>query len=172
MRKYLFLLLIALSFNGYGQDTRFGIRSIEQNNGVSTAFSNYYEFGLDLGLGITAKYDQHLFALRFNTGGEVAFLSSAVNQYYTINFMYGRELSLNNWLVLEGFAGIGYVNFNKENIDTNWMRETSQALNLPIGLNVLFVTGDVFSMGVNPNININSFKMFYAANLIFQFRFR
>ncbi len=161
-----------LSFNSYSQDTRFGIRSIEQNNGISTTFSNYYEFGLNLGLGITAEYEHHLFAFRSNIGGEVEFLSSAVNQFNNFNFMYGREFLINNWLVLEGFVGVGYINFSKENLDTNWIRENNKALNVPLSLKVLFVNGKVFGMGINPNINLNSFQVLYSTNLTFQFKFK
>lgn len=172
MRKFLFLFLTVLSLIGYSQNTRFGIRSIEHSNGVSTTLSNYYEFGFNLGLGITAEYDHHLFVLSSTIGGEVKFWSSALNQFYNLNIMYGREFLPNNWLVLEVFVGIGFVNFSKENIDTDWMCETNRAINLPVSLNTLFVTGKVFRMGINTNINLNSFEILYSTNLIFQFRFR
>ncbi len=172
MKNNLFLFLLLVSFNSQSQKGKFGIRSIEQNNGVSTTFSNYYEFGLNLGLDITASYDHHLFELRFNIGGEFEFLSNAVNQYNNLNFMYGREFLVTNWLVIDGFAGVGYVNFNKENSDTNWIRQTNRNLNLPIILKFLFVNGKVFNMGLNTNINLNSFKVLYSTNLILQFKFR
>ena len=172
MRKYLFLFITTLSFIGNSQDARFGIRSIEQSNGVSTTLSNYYEFGYNLGFDVTSVYDQHLFAARFNFGGEFHIWSYEVNQYYNLNLMYGREFPINNWLVAEGFIGVGYINFRKENQDTDWTTQKNQALNLPVSLKILFLNGKVFRMGVNTNINLNSFEVLYATNLIFQFRFR
>ena len=172
MRKYLFLFITTLSFIGNSQDARFGIRSIEQSNGVSTTLSNYYEFGYNLGFDISAAYDRHLLALRANIGGEVDILSSALNQYFNLSFIYGREFAINDWLVLEGFTGIGYVNFSKENVDTNWLREEHRALNFPVAFKTLFLNGKVFSMGLNTAIDFNLFQVLYTTNLTFQFKFR
>ncbi len=172
MRMHFFLFITIIGVYGYSQESRFGIRSIEQNNGLSTTFSSYYDFGYNLGFDISAAYDPHLFMLRANIGGEVEILSLALNQYYNLNFMYGREYTINDWLVLEGFIGVGYVNFSKENIDTNWLRVENQAVNVPITLKVLFVNSKVFSMGLNTTIDLNSFQILYATNLVFQFKFR
>ncbi len=173
MRNYLFFLITILSFNSYGQDTGFGIRSIEQNMGASTTFSNYYDFGMNFGLDISANYNKHLYALRFDIGvAEIGFWPSGTNQYFNFNFMYGRKFSINSWLKLEWYAGAGYLIFGKENEDTDWIYQTNKEVNLPISLKFFFLTGKIFNMGLNPNININSFQILYTTNLTLQFRFR
>jgi hypothetical protein len=111
------------------------------------------------------------FALRKN----IFTFSGAISEEFTIwgrgekfkqlNFMYGREFELIDWLFIDTHAGLGVFFYN----NPNNFKVTKAGV--PLLTKLRFKTGDKFSIGLSFQANTNSVKNIYAVGLLLQWNY-
>ena len=122
----------------------------------------------------TVEFNKNLLSLNYLDGEELnlGILGSSPGFHINeLNLQFGRELKINNWFSIEGYAGVGNY---KLNIRSSFYPLPSASLtSVPIRLKFLFYTGKGkhFAISSNNNYSINKLNPNFSSNLIFQFNF-
>ena len=174
-KRYVCGWLIAVLM-GYGhcvaQEYKLSLHSLSLAPGISFSPSNKYDIGPNVSMDVATMFRKHILSLYLSAGGEVhVFLDDRVNDYHEVNVAYGREYNLAKWLLLESHVGLGYINYVQVNLETDFNRNTHRSLGIPFRFKFFFKEGNHFNMGINLNVNINSFATMYSSNLLFQYKF-
>ena len=174
MKKIKFTtLLLFLSTVSFSQDnSKLKFHSL----GVGFGFfaSGYNISGVCTFADATIEYNKNLLSLNYLDGEELnlgIFGSSPGFHINELNLQFGRELKINNWFSIEGYAGVGNY---KLNIRSSFYPLPSASLtSVPIRLKFLFYTGKGkhFVISSNNNYSINKLNSNFSSNLTFQFNF-
>ena len=138
------------------------------------------EFGLSGIIEIAVQKQKSIYALSVSGQQEIGIFnfSNVQNSISSVNMMYGRVLSANNFFCSIS-AGVGYV-FTEEkgaiiSREGGWLFgiNTYEKLNhstigVPISLKTFWVPVKFYGIGIDFNANINSKSSFYSVNFCHQ----
>ncbi len=176
MKTFLFFVILFSGINNYAQERKLKLHSISAGIGFAS-FSPESVGGVAGTMDLAIIFNKNLFSLYFEAGEESLgnLLIILEDQRFTeYNITYGRAFHFNDWLVLEGHAGIGYFKLKTRTLKLNFRgynTESESTIGVPLRIKLMFYTGDHFGLGINPNVNINSLTSTFTANLMAQYRF-
>ncbi|MBT8232336.1 MAG: hypothetical protein HKO66_05815 [Saprospiraceae bacterium] len=160
--KTFFLVLIFTNVNAQINTLKLNSSSLGIGFYNSSAESN--RIGLGINFDISVKGKNNIYSI-YAGRAYLININEFIKEILEFNFTYGKEVYLNNFIVAEGHIGVGYTSHKASNT------ETHSAVGIPIRLKLYVKFGKHFSMGVNPNININTFERVLSGHLIFQHHF-
>lgn len=170
MKKSIIMcFLFLLSSTIYSQEST----SIKFHS-VAAGFGGFY-FKKDISEGggisyltdVTLSKGKNLLSVAYLGGDEIGVVGSSNYSFNEITLYFGREFKVNNWLSLEGFAGLGYYNQTSDVADV----ADDNSISFPLKINSKFYFNKSFGMGINANYSINSVNNNFSSNLIFHYKF-
>lgn len=124
--------------------------------------------GLNWNADLAFEMNKYIFSLYVSTG--IRNLIVEEESYSEINFTIGKEFFLNNWFAIEGHLGLGHFAYKYKPFSGHTLSEGY--LGFPIRLKGNFYLNNHLAVGLNPNININTYySVILSGNLIFQYIF-
>jgi len=172
------LLFLLFSFVSFGQDNEDNDKLPPKLEFHSVSFSplDFYitdqTEGLSIKLDLAIKKERHIFKLQGSFGLDFATISqgsSKPENFYELNLLYGREISINNWLYYDVFGGVGLfiaTEYNDQSFKTQ-----SSTVGIPIQNRLRFQTKSKFGAGLQFQINLNSLKTIYSPGFFIQLKF-
>lgn len=91
------------------------------------------------------------------------------DSFQEFSLLWGREVKIDNWLRLEGHAGLGYFSFKRENFKAEVANEKNTTIGFPLVSKLKFMTGNHFSIGIQFRANINSAKILTGGGIFLQY---
>lgn len=165
-----FVLFFSSSvFSQEKNNSQFYLKSVSAGIGVTGGDET--SGGIGFNADVTSALNKNLFSLALASGSELD-LFEAHRNFFSADFLYGREFAVTRIFKIEAHAGVGFFSENYKNGDTNFREVSESALGIPLRLKLLFNITPKFAMGINPNVNFNSIETMYSGNLIFQYNFR
>lgn len=129
------------------------------------------EPGLALSADVSFDYDQHIFSLGFQAGGELTIWGGG-ESYLQGNLHYGREFFITPKFIIEVYGGVGFLHFQEYGIRSSDLEKYgdiyTNTIGVPVGAKFLFLLGPRYSMGVNLHGNFNTVHTIGAIGLVFQ----
>lgn len=162
----LFFIFSSLLFTSYGQEkNNLSFRAIDFSIGVPYLDNN---IGLNANIGLSASYKENI--IKAFAGGGAEFTVSLgdgdnnPDSYEEYNIMYGREITINDKMILEVYGGTGYFISNKNN-------EKSKNIGFPLQVQIVFPTKRKVNYGVQLHSNINSFMTIFSTGFLVNYKF-
>lgn len=144
------------------------------------------EFGL-LGASLDASgsYNQHVFVFAYSaaekTSNDGLFTDFSSISFKQFNFLYGREFRSTEQFFIDIYAGIGSLNYNKEEqiyngtgffcLGSEKMSESSSVIGFPVVMKFRYLFRERFSLGIKVTGNINSVANLASIGLLFQWNY-
>jgi len=120
--------------------------------------------GFALSADLSYALRKNIFTFSGSIGEEFTIWGRAKG-FKQLNFMYGREFELIDWLFIDTHAGLGVLFYD----DPYDFTLTKAGVLLLTKLR--FKTGDKFSIGLSFQVNTNSIKNIYAVGLLLQWNY-
>lgn len=163
------ILCLIFSLNIYAQKNNLKIHSTEFGFGGAYVKKNNFEAGgFSFVVDLTTSFGKNLISTSFLAAPKNDLIIGSNYNFNEFRIQYGRELSLNNWIKLEGFAGVGY--FHQNRVLSEIVKDN--AISFPLKLNAKFYVAENYAIGLNTNYSFNRINNVLSANVIFQFKFK
>jgi hypothetical protein len=168
-KRFLIFLVLFSTIFCFGQnkleykniDIGFGGFSVKLKN------SNNESGGMTFYLNNEFKINKNLLSVDLLIGGGAGsgYLSVGGDyNFYRLNFLYGREFEIVNWLVVEPNLGLGYYHQNSEIYFTNEKMKKS-IINFPIKVSLITLPYKKVGIGVCANYDMNQLNNTFSGNI-------
>ena len=161
------VLCVVFSFTAvcaFGQDDQLKLNATSLGFGYLYSSIQTQKLGVNFNFDVSAKLKQNIFSLYLNRGYFIQ-LNEREEKITEASLTYGRAIDFYPWLRGEAHMGIGYFNHSVN------LSFSESRVGIPLRLKLLLRTGKHFSIGINPNLNLNRVGTSFAGNLVFQVEF-
>ncbi|MBC8753431.1 hypothetical protein H2O64_02030 [Kordia sp. YSTF-M3] len=167
MKKYIIIVCMVVPMFIFSQEKNgLNFRSIAINPlSVTNA-------GLAINADLSFMNSKNIYTLSGYAGTELTFPfdnKTSEDSFQDYSLLWGREVKIENWLRLEGHAGLGYFLFKTEHFNDEIEDEKKTTIGVPLLSKLKFMLGNHFSIGIQFRANINSAKIVRGGGIFFQY---
>lgn len=179
--RTLFKALIVIVFYcnmGYSQENSSRLKYHSFSISPLSVYFDNSSGGLAVNIDVAFNKDEHVFKIFGLLAGEFSVLQSSTEEFFELNLLYGREVSVKKWFHLDYFGGLGY--FQRKTIigtePDGWFNyleyryELDNTLGFHLQSKIRFQTGKLFSLGLHFDTNLNSLNSIYSTGLFLQWQ--
>ena len=168
MKRTIIIILLSVAINCYAQNNKkVEIYSISFSPLSIYTASQDRNGGIGINIEIAHKSKNNIYKLYAGIASEFSisiFGKSITDSYTEFNFLYGRELKVNEWFEIDLFGGIGL--FNYVNNGEPLKKYKRVVIGFPLQSKLRINSSEIFSLGlqlqnnINRNTNIFQFGIF------------
>ncbi len=170
-KYYILFIILLCPWSHFGQENqqRFKFHSTSLSPNF---YSGNNATGFMVNLDLAFAIDGHILKASVMAAAEVDIWTSYQDNYYSYDFMYGREFMAGRSIAIDLFGGVGYLHFKTRNPDTRQKGYVDEkTLGFPLQGRLRFRHGKVFNLGVQIHSNVNGASSIIAVGPFFQWSF-
>ncbi len=174
MKKYIvifFLFPFCLLGQNESNDSKFKFQHLSLFVGGGTVEDSFNtrNFGLEAGFGL----NKHLFkASMINAGPAVTFWDTEpYGNFFQVNLLYGREFTIQSWLLVDAHVGLGYFSFDAQPTNGSRFAVTEDTVGFPLEGTLKVPLWKWLRLGFRVHHNFNSIRNVNSFGGLLEFRF-